>query len=153
MKPKAEISEQDAETYFRFFNEIGIINQLASSRAERVLPHGLTISQFSVLNHFVRLQKPRSPLGLANAFQVTKGAMTNTLKQLEHKGFVNITPHETDRRSKIVFISDTGRKAHAQSRNAMFDFFKEIAVHFSSDQLDRHIADLESIRVWLDNNR
>ena len=71
MKPEPEL-------LFTLFNEIGIGNQLSSTRFERALPKGLTTSQFSVLNNFVRLGGTRSPKQLANAFQVTKGAMTNT---------------------------------------------------------------------------
>jgi hypothetical protein len=39
---------------FRVFNEIGIIEQLSRNLFERVLPDGLTLPQFTVLNHFVR---------------------------------------------------------------------------------------------------
>ncbi len=51
---------------FRFFNEIGIIAQLARNGFERVLPR---------------------------AFQVTKGAMTNTLKRLERRGLIQVRRH------------------------------------------------------------
>ena len=39
---------------FRFFNEIGIIEQLSRNAFERVMPGGMKLSQFTVLNHFVR---------------------------------------------------------------------------------------------------
>jgi DNA-binding MarR family transcriptional regulator len=35
-------------------------------------------SQFKVLNHLVRLGDGTTPAKLAKAFQITKGAMTNT---------------------------------------------------------------------------
>ena len=108
MSEKPEISAEQRAQYFRFFNEVGIINQLSSTKAERVMPHGLTMSQFGVLNHFMRGLPPKPPQDLAAAFQVTKGAMTNTLKQLDSKGFVKIIPSETDGRSKIVSISEQG---------------------------------------------
>ena len=92
MSEKTDKPSSSEDVYFRFFNEIGIINQLSTNRAERAMPHGLTMSQFSLLNHFVRGRPPASPLQLANAFQVTKGAMTNTIKQLEGKGFIDINP-------------------------------------------------------------
>ena len=83
---------------FEFFNEIGIINQLSSTRFERVLPPGLSLAQFSVLNNFARLGGTRTPAQLASAFQVTKGAMTNTLKKLAAGGYINITPDPADGR-------------------------------------------------------
>jgi DNA-binding MarR family transcriptional regulator len=49
------------------------------------LPAGLTVSQFSVLNWFIRVDNVATPGRLSTAFQVTKGAMTNTLKKLHEK--------------------------------------------------------------------
>ena len=40
---------------FEVLNEVGIIDQLASTAFTRVLPRPMTIAQFSVLNHFLRL--------------------------------------------------------------------------------------------------
>ncbi len=149
----AAMSEPDTETYFRFFNEIGIINQLVSNRVERMLPHGLTMSQFTVLNHFSRGLPSKSPLGLANAFQVTKGAMTNTLKQLDGKGFIAIEPHESDGRSKIVSITDRGRVAH---RDALAEIAKAMSAFVEivgRDEIDNAIPMLQKVRIWLDENR
>lgn len=147
------MSEQNAESYFRFFNEIGIINQLVSNRVERVLPHGLTLSQFTVLNHFSRGLPPASPLELANAFQVTKGAMTNTLKQLEGKGFISIVPHESDGRSKIVSISDSGRAAHRQAASEMTKALHGFTEAVESSEIADALPLLQNVRIWLDENR
>ncbi|MDJ0613832.1 MAG: MarR family transcriptional regulator [Rhizobiaceae bacterium] len=143
----------EQQVYFRFFNEVGIINQLSSTRAERNLPHGLTMSQYSVLNHFVRGLPPKSPLELANAFQVTKGAMTNTLKQLHKKGFVEIRPHEVDGRSKIVSISEAGRSAHQDALQVLGAAFADFIKSFEPQELADLIPMLEKVRIWLDENR
>ncbi len=142
-----------SEVYFRLFNEIGIINQLSSNRAERAMPHGLTMSQFGVLNHFVRGLPPKPPLELANAFQVTKGAMTNTLKQLEGKGFVQIVPHETDKRSKVVSISDKGRQAHRDAQMQLAAQFSDFSSAFTEEEIAEQLPGLEKLRIWLDENR
>jgi len=55
------------------------------------MPHGLGLAQFSVLNHFVRLGEARTAAELTAAFQVTKGAMTNTVQRLEAQDFVSLT--------------------------------------------------------------
>lgn len=141
------------EAYFRFFNEIGIINQLSSTRAERHMPHGLTMSQFSVLNHFSRGLPPKSPLELANAFQVTKGAMTNTLKQLERKDFIDIKPHAVDGRSKIVSISKAGLSAHRDAQMVLSQSFADFTTAFQSEEIAELLPMLERIRIWLDENR
>lgn len=144
---------QEQQVYFRFFNEVGIINQLSSTRAERNMPHGLTMSQYSVLNHFVRGLPPKSPLDLANAFQVTKGAMTNTIKQLEKKGFVAVRPHELDGRSKIVSISQAGISAHQDALQSLRLAFSDFIGAFEPEELANLIPIMEKVRVWLDNNR
>ena len=79
---------QEESVLSGFFTEIGIISQLSFKAFEQVLPRGLTVSQFSVLNNLSRLGDGKSPSVLANAFQVTKGAMTNTLAKLEAGGLV-----------------------------------------------------------------
>ena len=56
---------------FQFFNEIGIIQQLASTAFNRRLPEGLHVSHFAVLNHLTRLGDGKTPRALASAFQVT----------------------------------------------------------------------------------
>ena len=83
--------EIDDPLLFTLFNEIGIISQLSNAAFEKVLPDGLKVSHFSVLNHLARLGDNKSPSSLASAFQVTKGAMTNTLGRLEARGLVKVT--------------------------------------------------------------
>ena len=39
---------------FRVMNEIGIISQLGATLFERVMPDGMTLAQFTVLNRFVQ---------------------------------------------------------------------------------------------------
>lgn len=95
---------------FRVINEIGIIDQLASAAFTAVLPRHITIAQFSVLNHFVRLEIERkSPAELASAFQVSRPTMTTILARLERSGLVAITPDPDDGRAKRVAITDAGR--------------------------------------------
>jgi DNA-binding MarR family transcriptional regulator len=96
---------------FQIMNEIGIIDQLGTTLFERSMPHGLTMPQFIVLNHFVRLGGDRSPVELANAIQVTKATMTSTLQRLEAKYFISTIPDPKDGRSKRISITNLGRQA------------------------------------------
>jgi DNA-binding MarR family transcriptional regulator len=94
---------------FRLLNEIGIIAQLAERLFESVMPAGMTIAQFSVLNHFTRLGGERSPAALADAFQVTRATMTSTLQRLAAKGLVSLAPDPRDGRAKRVAMTAAGR--------------------------------------------
>ena len=62
---KRSPSRRSLATAFEFFNEIGIIAQLSSNQMQRTMPHGLTQSQFSVLNWFVRVDDQATPGRLA----------------------------------------------------------------------------------------
>ena len=145
--------EPDTAQLFELFNEIGIINQLASNRFERALPEGLTTAQFSVLNHFVRLGGERSPKRLADAFQVTKGAMTNTLSKLEKKGLIRVVPDPADGRAKVVSITPEGiamrHRAIADATRAMSDLQSAV----STEQAQALLPTLREIRAYLDDHR
>lgn len=143
----------DDPKLFTFFNEIGIIDQLARNRVERVLSHGLTLSQFSVLNHLVRLGDGRSPLDIATAFQVTKGAMTNTLKKLEGKGFVRLRANPDDGRAKLVMLTTKGRNARGQALKAMAPVFEEAGRLLPMKDIERLLPLLQKVRAALDEAR
>lgn len=138
---------------FRFFNEVGIINQLATNVFESNLPLGLTLSQFSVLNWFERVDSEATPGRLATAFMVTKGAMTNTLKRLEDKGFVTIRQDETSRRRKLVTATKAGHAARKQAIDALEPLLAELKTDLPSADFGEAIPLLETIRTYLDERR
>ena len=74
------------------FSEVLAADQMVRYRLGRVLPKGMEISHFSVLNHLAWHDSERSPAQLAETFNVTRGAMTNTLNRLELAGHVHIRP-------------------------------------------------------------
>ena len=93
------------------FSEILALDQLLRSRISKGLPKGMELSHFSVLNHLANLGTERSPAQLAKSFNLTRGAMTNTLAKLEWAGYVHIRPDWDDARRKQVVISPAGRAA------------------------------------------
>ncbi len=138
---------------FVVFNEIGIIEQLARTRFERVLPDGLKVSHFSVLNHFVRLGGTRSPAELARAFQVTKGAMTNTIQRLEARGLVTVRPDPRDGRGKLVEITPAGRRVREQCVAALGPLLADVQAAFPREEFARTLPFLQALRAHLDRAR
>ncbi len=138
---------------FELFNEIGIINQLASTRFQRALPDGLTLSQFSVLNNFARLGGTRTPAQLAKAFQVTKGAMTNTLKRLDQRGCISITPDPADARSKIVAITEAGLALRERAIEAANVELATVGNLLDPAWVDETLPGLRNLREVLDKAR
>lgn len=145
--------DKDLADVFRFFNEIGIIGQLSQNLFESLMPHGLTLSQFSVLNHFVRLKRIESPARLARAFQVTKGAMTNTLGRLEKQAFIEISPDPDDGRAKLIEITEAGRLAQRDCVAAVAPILLKVANEIGVDSFIKALPQLEKVRIYLDELR
>ena len=135
------------------FNEIGIISQLSSNRLERVLPEGMSIAQFSLLNHLVRLGGSWAPSRLARAFQVTKGAMTNTLQRLDAQGLIRVATDPDDARGKLVEITDAGRKMRERCVRATGEVLVDIVKLVPADDVRAALPLLEHLRKTLDENR
>ena len=138
---------------FQVMNEIGIIGQLSRAAFERVMPHGLKISQFSVLNHLVRLGDGQRPATLADAFQVTRGAMTNTLARLEALGFVSVRPDPSDGRAKAVFLTEAGRSARQEAVVALAPTLAELDREIGPKRFEAALPFLVELRRTLDAKR
>jgi DNA-binding MarR family transcriptional regulator len=128
------------------FSEILAADQIVRSRVSRVLPKGMEISHFSVLNHLCWHEGERTPAQLAEAFNVTRGAMTNTLSKLEWAGFVHIRPDWDDARRKFVAISPAGLRAREQALSALSPMVNDIVASLGEDQVRDALPVLRSLR-------
>jgi len=153
MPPKPIKPAAPGALYFQLFNEIGIIAQLSASKFERVLPHAMTLAQFSLLNHCVRLGDGWTPARLAAAFQVTRGTMTSTLQKLEAKGFIRVDPDVEDARSKRVFLTPAGKQARDASLKALAPQLAQLPEGFPPELAGEILPALERLRIWLDTHR
>lgn len=149
--PQQESAADDP--VYRLFNEIGIINQLSSAAFRNVLPRPLNEAMFGVLNHFCRLGDGKSPSYLAEAFQVARPSMTNTLEKLERAGLVHIEPHPTDARGKVVYITDAGREAREDAISAVIPLFADLAPVMQGLDVAGLLDGLATIRAALDAAR
>jgi len=139
--------------YFRLFNEIGIIEQLSRNMFEARLPPGFVLAQFSVLNHLVRVGDGRTPVAMARAFQVPKTSLTHSLAILEHAGLIEFRKNQQDGRSKLVHITDAGRKFRQDAIDSLAPDLMRIAVAVPPDHVARLLPDLEALRKFLDTDR
>jgi DNA-binding MarR family transcriptional regulator len=138
---------------FRIMNEIGIIDQLGTTMFERCMPHGLTLPQFIVLNHFVRMGTDRTPNELANSMQVTKATMTSTLQRLEAKGFISSTPDRKDGRSKRIDLTVEGRVARDQAIASIGHVLDAMTAEIGDGQMQDVLPFLVALRTFLDRRR
>ncbi len=150
---KAAVSENSVMEVFAFFNEVGIINQLASTILAGSLPDGVHPSHFAIINHLYRLGDGRSPLRIAAAMQVTKTTMTHSLKVLEGKGYISIKPNPEDARGKLVFLSAGGRQFRDKAIAQTVAAFGHVLSDEQVSRMKKLLPELTELRQFLDSNR
>jgi DNA-binding MarR family transcriptional regulator len=143
----------DLAPHFALLTEIGIIAQLSRNLMEARLPDGMSMPQFSVLNHLTRLGDGRTPLAIARAFQVPKTSMTNTLAGLEARGLIEMRPNPEDRRSKLVYLTNAGRQFREEAIAGVAPELEGIARHLPRDRAEALMPDLVRLRSFLDAAR
>ena len=133
-------------------SEIAMIDQLARARLGRVLPKGMELSHFSVLNHLAHAGDEKSPAQLARLFHVTKGAMTNTLGKLEAVGYIHVRPDWDDARRKFVAISPAGAHAREEAVRAVAPVFEELVAALGTDRIRASLPVLRELRGMLEGD-
>ncbi len=149
----APVVPQADSAAFRVLNEIGIIDQLARTRFERVLPDGLSVAQFTVLNHFVRLGGEPSLVALSRAFQVSKPAMGKLVHRLAEHGLLAVRADPEDARGKRVTITEAGVAMRHACVAALAPEVAKLRDAFDDDAFDRMLPALQRLRTWLDTHR
>ena len=134
------------------FGELFMADQLARNRISKILPKGMQLSHFSVLNHLARIGDERTPAQLAKAFHVTRGAMTNTLARLEWAGHVHIRPDWEDARQKFVSISPSGRAARDSAVAAVVPQIADVAQALGVDRVRALLPVLRELRLKLEED-
>jgi DNA-binding MarR family transcriptional regulator len=84
----------------------------AVSFARVFAPYGVSFGEYLVLAALRRAGPPyrMNPTQLFNAVILSSGAMTNRLDRLEGLGLVEREPDPTDRRGRLVALTDRGRE-------------------------------------------
>lgn len=131
------------------FGELLATQQIARNRVAAVLPKGMELSHFVLLNHLGSLGRERTPVQLARAFSLSKGAITNTLSRLERDGFVHIRPDWDDARQKLVAISPAGEKARQSALEAIMPMITGVVDRLGTDKARQSLPILRDVRESL----
>ena len=114
---------------------------LARRFDEALRPFDLTNGQFSLLMSLNRPVPP--PMGpVASLLAMDRTTLTAALKPLERRGLVKISPDPTDRRSRILQLTDTGEQLLASAIQQWESTHREV------EQLIPD-GDPESLRITL----
>ena len=134
----------------QLFGEILALDQLVRNRLAKVLPKGMELSHFSVLNQLSHTKIERTPAQIAKSFRVTRGAMTNTLNKLQLSGFIHVRPDWEDARRKMVSISLAGMVARNNALAAVTPIMEDLARDMGEERLKAIVPILRELRQKLE---
>ena len=137
---------------FRIVNWIGIIDQLASTEANRVLrPLGLQLPQFVLLNHFShRPDEARTVTTIARALQQPQPGVTKNVQKLVAKGWLRERANGGDGRSKLLVLTQAGAAKHRTAVAALSPGLERAFAAWSETDRRAMFALLDRLKVWFD---
>lgn len=72
---------------------------------------------------------------LAARLNVTKGAITQLIDRLEHKGLVSRSPHPHDSRSFTISLTSVGKEAYAAHEAVHHQFYERLRSQLSEQEI------------------
>jgi DNA-binding MarR family transcriptional regulator len=106
-----------------------------------------------MLHHLSRLGGEWTPARLAAALQVTRGAITNTVKRLEKKRFVSVRAAGDDGRSKLVSLTEEGIAARDAALARLVPEVAELSGELPLADISSMLPALKAVRKVLDEHR
>jgi DNA-binding MarR family transcriptional regulator len=123
------------------------VQQIWLARLNETLePFGLTFARYEALMLLHFTSAGSLPLGKMGArLQVHPTSVTNLVDGLEKLGYVQRTPHPSDRRTTLATITERGREVAASATEALH------AIRFGTDPLRK--SELETLTEVLGRAR
>ena len=139
----------------RIFILIGIINQLATTRINRILKLlDLPMAQFALLQHFShRVGQECTVTQLARAMEVNQPSMTKTTQRLMKKGFLQMRVGSTDKRLKVFSITEAGSSVLNSAWEKLAPEVGQIFSKWDPEDLNQLQGLLERLKIQLDDAR
>ena len=134
MTETAKLSHQLVELYER----------LSSWEQDVVKSSGLSPAQMhtiEIVGHGASLRMKE----LAKKMGVTTGTLTVMIDRLEQQGLLQRTPHETDRRSYLIALTEKGQDLFAEHHQYHLRLTEEITATLSKDEQTMFGVVLEKI--------
>jgi len=140
---------------FRIVNWIGIIDQLTSTEANRLLkPLGLGLPQFVLLNHFShRPDEAHTVSDIARALQQPQPGVTKTVQKLVDKGWLGERANGSDGRSKLLALTAAGKAKHRASVSALMPVLSRAFADWPARDQQTLFTLLDRLKLWFDRDR
>lgn len=140
---------------FRIVNWIGILDQLTSTEANRLLkPLGLGLPQFVLLNHFShRPDEARTVTDIARALQQPQPGVTKNVQKLVEKGWLGERANGSDGRSKLLVLTASGKAKHRVAIGALTPSLSRAFADWSARDQQTLFTLLDRLKLWFDRDR
>jgi DNA-binding MarR family transcriptional regulator len=119
-------------------------DKMASWEHSIVKDSGLSPAQMHTVEIIGHNQNMRMK-ELAERLGVTTGTLTVGVDKLEKLGLVERKPHESDRRSWLIVLTDEGKEMYEQHHKYHQEFTNEISRDLALEQIDNLTKYLNSI--------
>ena len=144
------MADNNSNLAISLFSEILTVDQLFRNRMAKILPKGMELSHFAVLNQLANINAERTPAQLAKSFHVTRGAMTNTLAKLEIAGYIHVRPDWEDARRKLVALSSAGQEARNEALASVSPVISTLIEDLSTQKVKAILPALRDLRQQLE---
>lgn len=101
---------------------------------------GLTQRTYSVLNQ--ALTGEYTQIRLAEACQLDKTTMVNTIDEMERDGLVERRPSSTDRRARVIVVTPAGRAATARAADITAALYADVLAAIPAGERDSFVKNL-----------
>jgi len=103
--------------------------------ANRLLfPYGLNQQQFSVLFEIAKAGEVQQK-DMINRLLLEKAHVSKIVKKLQTMGFIAIKPISEDKRTALLYPTDSGLEAIVKCRNAFEEWKKETLDQYSKEEI------------------
>lgn len=145
----------DLSLDFQIINWIGIIEQLTAEKSRQLL-EGTDVPppQFKLLNHFShRPDEGKTVTQIATAMQQPQPGVTKTVAKMVLKQYLREESNPDDGRSKILFLTDTGKAAHLMARTRLITGMSRTFDGWKVADKKQFFEHLDRLKIFLDANR
>lgn len=131
------------------FDEIRSIEHLARATISRLLPVGLTYSQWEVLKLLARRADGASPGEIAQALHAPGGGLTGALQRLWARKLVEVEHCPAEGGRKRVWLTPGGREVYAQAMAGLKPEIEMLREGFTEKEFRDALPFLRALRAWL----
>lgn len=135
---------------------LSIVSQLFVARMNRILePHGMTLVQFSILNHLARraIGVGNRIMEIAEAVEAGQPAVTKTVAKFEAMELVETYRVDGDQRSKHVRVLPKGKQALLAIQKDIGPALADMFGVLGDEEMRSSTESLRKLGKWLDENR